>query len=184
MITIIIPLIKEYNLKFLTKQRILQFNLLNHILDKNIVHWEDVKCFAWNNQNVEKNFTCYSVQEIRNLSFFNHWLIGFTIAEGSFFFKNDRSAFFQIKQKGLENYNIIKAIALFLANKEINVKPDSANCYQLSLSSKLDIQKVINFFSSDETKLYGYKLIQYNNWLLNLKNLNRYKEILIPNNQN
>ena len=34
----IIPLMKEYRLHFLTKNRINQFALLNHILDNNIVH--------------------------------------------------------------------------------------------------------------------------------------------------
>lgn len=41
--TIIIPLIKLYNLHFLTFNRIKQYALLSYILDNNIIHWEDVK---------------------------------------------------------------------------------------------------------------------------------------------
>ena len=38
LITTILPLIKEYNLKFLTSHRVNQFALLNHILENSIVH--------------------------------------------------------------------------------------------------------------------------------------------------
>ena len=52
------------------------------------------------------------------------------------FAKNDGSAFYQIKQKGLENYSLIKAISILIANREPNIKADITNSYQLSLSSK------------------------------------------------
>jgi hypothetical protein len=38
LINVIIPLMKEYNLRFLTYQRQSQFYLLNHILDNNITY--------------------------------------------------------------------------------------------------------------------------------------------------
>ena len=98
--------------------------------------------------------------DIINLDYFNNWLIGFTMAEGSSGIKTNGSAFFQIKQKGEENYEIIKAICLTIAKREAKpIKADSANCYQLTLSSKADIQKVIEFFSfSYNHSLFGYKL--------------------------
>lgn len=170
--TVIIPLIKEYNLQFLTINRYKQFALLNYIIDNNIVHWENV------------NFTPeefdYSVQDLLNLSFFAHWVVGFTVAEGSFGVKSKGGAFFQIKQKGIENYNLIKAISVLITDKEPNIKADYTNSYQLTLSSKADVQKVVNFFSGPDTNLYGYKLIQYNEWLVSLKASNRYKDTIIP----
>ena len=43
------------------------------------------------------------------------------------------------------------------------MKADSVDSYQLSLSSKLDVQKVVDFFSSPANyPLFGYKLEQYN----------------------
>ena len=39
---VILPLIKEYNLQFLTSQRVKQFNLVSYILENGIIHWEDV----------------------------------------------------------------------------------------------------------------------------------------------
>jgi len=52
------------------------------------------------------------------------------MAEGSFGIKTNGSAFFQIKQKGKENYEIIKAICLTIAKREAKlIKADTANCY-------------------------------------------------------
>lgn len=88
--------------------------------------------------------------------------MGFTIAEGSFGMKSNGSAFYNIKQKGIYNYNIIKAICLLIIGSEGKpIKGDAADCYQLTLSSKLDVEKVINFFSSPDNTLYGYKFLQY-----------------------
>lgn len=50
------------------------------------------------------------------------------------------------------------------------IKPDVADCYQLTLSSKLDVQKVVDFFSSGVNyPLSGYKLKQYNVWIRGLR---------------
>ena len=76
---------------------------------------------------------------------------------------------------------MIKAICLSIAGREAKaIKADSADCYQLTLSSKIDVQKVVceAFFSSpDNHPLYGYKLEQYNIWLVALKSSSRYKNI-------
>jgi len=62
--------------------------------------------------------------------------------EGSFGFKSTGLAFYQIKQKGIENYNIIKAICSVITGREAKpIKADSADCYQLSLASKTDVKK-------------------------------------------
>lgn len=172
LITVILPLIKEYNLQFLTSQRFKQFALLNYILSNNIKYWEDVK--------YEHSILEWSVPYLLNLDNFPNWVVGFTVAEGSFGFKNDGSAFYQIKQKGIENYSIIKAISILIAGKDLNVKPEYPDHYQLSLTSKSDVQKVVNFFSSPRTSLYGYKLIQYKRWEEALLLCKRYKGIRIP----
>jgi hypothetical protein len=104
----------------------------------------------------------YSVEDILNLDFFANWVVGFIMAEGSFGIKSNKSAFFNIKQKGLDNYNIIKAICLLITKREAKpIKADAANCYQLTLSSKLDVAKVVSFFSYQDHRLYGYKLLQF-----------------------
>jgi len=44
----------------------------------------------------------------------------------------------------------MNAIQFSLLVNKILLKPDSSNSYQLSISSKDDIQQVINFFSFSE----------------------------------
>lgn len=202
---VIIPLMKEYGLKFLTGNRAKQYALLTHILENNLVHWDDdFKKFYrdfeidWkakkggSEENINLLALNLSISEL-----FPEWVVGFTVAEGSFFFKADGGAFYQIKQKGIENYHLIKAISYLIVEKNKIIKPDSANCYQLSLSSIQDIQKVVNFFSGglaweryvsqskiegvkkNKIGLCGYKLIQYNEWLRKLKLSERYKNIKI-----
>ena len=64
-----------------------------------------------------------------------------------------------------------------------NRKIDATNNYsQFSVSSKSDIQKVINFFSfSGLHPLVGLKYIQYAKWLINLSESLRYKNLSYPN---
>nr|QID02854.1 hypothetical protein [Orbilia oligospora] len=175
LISIIIPLIKEYNLEFLTNNRRNQYALLTYIIENNVVHWDDVQFKA-------SSLSVHTCDYYINLKFFANWLVGFTMAEGSFGIKANGSAFYQIKQKGLENYNILKAICLVVADKQINdTKPDDNDNYQISLTSKMDIQKTVNFFSSDNNHpLIGYKLKQYELWLVALKASSRYSQIIYP----
>jgi len=53
---------------------------------------------------------------------------------------------------------------LTIAGREAKpIKADVTDSYQLTLSSKLDVQKVVDFFSSPANyPLSGYKLEQYN----------------------
>lgn len=50
------------------------------------------------------------------------------------------------------------------------------------VSSKKDIQKVVNFFSfSNLHPLMEHKLVQYNNWISGLKQSSRYNNLNLPN---
>lgn len=178
LVKIILPLIYKYNLEFLTKERKFQYKLLKYILDNNIIHWENI--------DLNKVFTNLKINDFNyyvNLDFIHDWIVGFTIAEGSFIIKSNNSASFQIRQTGIEAYEIIKTISIIIAKKEVNIiKPDSSNSYLLTLTSRKDIQNVINFFSPPlKNELKGYKLIQYKDWLEKLRKLKRYQGLNIPN---
>jgi Cytochrome b/b6/petB/LAGLIDADG endonuclease len=176
LVNVIIPLMIKYNLSFLTNQRIKQYRKVNYILNNSIVRWKDLVYSS------EMEYNNKSVTDLINLDYFSSWLVGFTIAEGSFGFKREGSAFYNLKQKGEENLNLLKAACFVITGKnDFSFNPDSSNSYQLALRSKFDIQKVVNFFSISNPFLLGYKLKQYQIWLLNLKNSKRYKETIIPN---
>jgi hypothetical protein len=109
-----------------------------------------------------------------DLIFFTNWIVGFTIAEGSFHIKNNKDICFSLKQRAHEL--LFETFKIILnTNRKIN---NHKNYSKFAVSSIKDIQKVINFFSfSNLHPLVGYKLTQYNNWLEEIKKSQRYKNI-------
>ena len=81
------------------------------------------------------------------------------MSEGSFFMKTNKDGCFQLKQR--LHKNLFEAFKLlFETNRKINTEK-GLYC-QFGVSSKQDIQKVINFFSfSGLHPLLGLKNIQY-----------------------
>jgi len=101
---ILIPLILYHNLFFLTKTRSTQFNKKMFILEnanhiKKKFHIEK----AEKNKkippfiNLPTNLENYKLKVTSE--FLKNWLIGFTIAEGSFYIKNNGDAKFSLKQR-------------------------------------------------------------------------------------
>jgi hypothetical protein len=112
------------------------------------------------------------------LSFFKDWLVGFVAAEGSFFVKSNNDGCFQIRQRlHMALFEAFKLV--FNTTRKISV--DNSLYVQFSVSSKSDIQNVINFFSfSGHHPLIGLKGIQYSAWLEKLRNSERYGELNFP----
>lgn len=81
------------------------------------------------------------------------------MAEGSFFVKKNNDGCFQLKQK--VHIMLFEAFKLvFDTNRKIETENGLYN--QFAVSSKADVQKVINFFSfSGYHPLIGLKSIQY-----------------------
>lgn len=81
------------------------------------------------------------------------------MSEGSFFVKSNNDGCFQLKQR--IHSNLFEALKLiFDTNRKIETEKGLYN--QFSVSSKSDIQKVINFFSFlGLHPLVGSKGIQY-----------------------
>jgi hypothetical protein len=100
------------------------------------------------------------------------------MSEGSFFVKKNNEGCFQLKQR--VHINLFEAFKLvFNTNRRIEIEKGLYN--QFSVSSKSDIQKVINFFSfSGLHPLVGLKSIQYIKWLNLLRASKRYNSINFP----
>jgi hypothetical protein len=81
------------------------------------------------------------------------------MAEGSFFIKSNLDGCFQLKQR--IHVNLFESFKLiFNTTRKIDVEDNMYN--QFSVSSKTDIQSVINFFSfSGLHALVGLKGISY-----------------------
>jgi hypothetical protein len=81
-----------------------------------------------------------------------------------------------------ENLPIVEAIKFVIKEeKGTSINVDSNNSYQVTFSSRLDIQKTINIFSfSGLHPLIGYKLEQYNLWIENIRKSSRYSDLKLP----
>ena len=171
---VLFPLLIHNNIFFLTETRINQFNLAMFILKNDIKMFDDLP----SKDNIENVF---KLPEDANgytlLHFFKNWIVGFTCSEGSFFIKSNNDGCFQLKQR--IHTNLFEAFKLvFNTNRKI----DTTNGFnQFGVSSKTDIQTVINFFSFEGLHpLIGLKYIQYIKWLNNIQNTTRYSKLHYP----
>lgn len=100
------------------------------------------------------------------------------MSEGSFFVKKKNDGCFQLKQR--IHVNLFEAVKLvFETNRKIETEKELYN--QFSVSSRSDIQKVINFLSfSGLHPLVGLKGIQYIKWLHSLHESKRYNSLNFP----
>lgn len=100
------------------------------------------------------------------------------MSEGSFFIKNNNDACFQLKQR--VHVMLFEAFKLvFNTSRKIGTEKGMYN--QFSVSSKADVQTVINYFSfSGLHPIIGLKSIQYFKWLINLRNSSRYSNLNYP----
>jgi hypothetical protein len=117
--------------------------------------------------------------------YFDNWLVGFTEAEGSFYFiKNPKDngnlrAEFRISQNN--NQLLLTKIKDRLnLTREVALTTNSKNHYYILAGSIKTIQEVINFFKNPFlVKLKGKKYLNYILWLKGIKSITRYKNIKV-----
>ena len=116
--------------------------------------------------------------------YFDNWIVGFTEAEGSFYFIKDPNnsqsnlrAEFRISQN--DNWLLLNQIRNRLnLKREVALITNSKNHYYIIATSIETIKNVIIFFSNPSlVKLKGKKALNFKLWLKGIKNINRYKNI-------
>jgi hypothetical protein len=116
--------------------------------------------------------------------YFDNWIVGFTEAEGSFYFIKDPNnsisnlrAEFSISQN--DNRLLLNHIRNRLnLKREVALTTNSKNHYYIIATSIETIKNVIIFFSNPSlVKLKGKKALNFKLWLKGIKNINRYKNI-------
>ena len=169
------PLLLHHGIFFLTETRRAQFDLAMFILknDQKVYHEIPVTGEIPTLFELPKTACDYA-----NLALFKNWTVGFVMAEGSFLVKKNNDGCFQLKQR--LHAMLFEAFKLvFETNRKIDIQNGMYN--QFSVSSKADIQRVINFFSfSGAHPLIGLKGIQYLKWLEILRNSYRYANLNFP----
>lgn len=153
---VLFPLIVYYKLFFLTETRRQQFNLCMYLLENNITKFSSIATIT----TIKDLFSLpqSSIQYLQ-LPFFSNWIVGFTIAEGSFYIKGSGEHFFSLRQ--WSNCTLFEAFKLvFKTNRKIE---NDGKHMKFSVSSTKDLITVVNFFSNSGLyNLLGLKADQYN----------------------
>jgi hypothetical protein len=181
---VLFPLFLHHGIFFLTEVRRAQFNLAMFILEEELKIYDQIPAFpgfsvAGKNKEIPVYFELpKTALDYLNLHFFKNWIVGFTQAEGSFCVKANNDGCFQLKQR--IHVLLFEAFKLiFQTSRKIGTEKCRYN--QFSVSSKTDIQAVINFFSfSGYHPLIGLKCTQYLKWLTTLRNSSRYSNLNFP----
>ena len=119
----------------------------------------------------------------RYVDYFDNWIVGFTEAEGSFYFVKDPIAHsnlraeFRLSQN--DNYILLDLIRNRLKLKrEVCLTSNSKHHYYIIATSIDTIQNVIQFFNNPKlVKLKGLKYLKYKLWLKGIKSMIRYKNL-------
>ena len=107
-----------------------------------------------------------------NLPFFTNWIVGFTIAEGSFMVKGTGEFFFTLTQR--THHTLFEAFKLVF-NTTTVIGGKGTPYMKFAVSSVRDLEKVVNFFSySNLHPLVGYKGLQYNKWIDAMRTISRF----------
>nr|YP_010218657.1 LAGLIDADG endonuclease [Morchella brunnea]UBU98520.1 LAGLIDADG endonuclease [Morchella brunnea] len=188
---VLFPLLLHHGIFFLTDTRRAQFDLAMFILKDDKKVYDQIPASLSLRERDASPLRGDAMKEIptlfelpktasdyANLAFFKNWIVGFTISEGSFYVKKNNDGCFQLKQR--VHVMLFEAFKLvFETNRKIDTEKGLYN--QFAVSSKADIQTVINFFSfSGFHPLIGLKNIQYLKWLTVLRNSSRYGNLNFP----
>ena len=184
---VIFPLFLHHGIYFLTETRRTQFDLCMFIFNNEIKNYDKITLFKGSlvcrkaEREIPSTFELpQTAEDYLNLAFFNNWIVGFTMSEGSFCVKNNNDGCFQLKQRG--QVLLFEALKLvFETSRKIETEKGLYSQFSVNVSSKADIQRVINFFSfSGYHPLIGLKGIQYLKWLTVLRNTKRYANLNFP----
>lgn len=168
---LLFPLFIHHGIFFLTDTRRAQFDLAMFVIANQITQFDMIPSFIPSSP-LQPSLPTTPAGYL-DLPFFFHWIVGFTNAEGSFLFKVNGDACFQLSQRlHLTLFEAIKLV--FKTHRRIGT--ELGKYHRLSMSSKADIQSVIDFFTQHDT-LMGHKLSQYNTWIMGLRQHPRYHKL-------
>jgi len=169
---ILFPLLIHHGLFFLTNARRLQFERAMYVLNTGITLYSDIPADVRT-----MNPVPLTAVEYLGLPFFANWVVGFTIAEGSFHIKANGDFCFSLKQR--PHLVLFEALQLLFKTR---VKIHTSDGYNtLVMTSVKDLTTVVSFFSfSGLHPLTGLKLNSYMRWIEQMKLVRRFKDLQLP----
>lgn len=113
--------------------------------------------------------------------YFDNWIVGFTEAEGSFYFVNLKNGGlrpeFRLSQN--DNQTLLRRVRETIKlNRQVSLQTNSKNHYYIVAASKDSIKRTIEFYTNPSlTKFKGIKLLSFQLWLKGIKKINKYTNI-------
>jgi hypothetical protein len=181
----IIPIFDKYPL-LTDKKRLIYLNFRNSLLYKALISKinitsKDIVFIKELLDNVPDNFYKVSIEDLfKNIdnNFFDNWLVGFTEAEGSFYFvKKNISELDNLPQSHMlmraefrlgqnDNLFLLKKIKEKLKiTRKVGLHSNNSNHYYIVAASSLSLQNVINFYTNPNlVKLKGIKYLEFVVW--------------------
>jgi hypothetical protein len=159
----------------LTNNQLARYNLLRHGLINEIKKFNTLKEY----DDYKANYLSSNIIQSNLIELYksgklkiDNWIVGFINGEGSFYINKDKNKFsFYLEYTDKQALDLIKYRFNFNPNVlERSIRYRDFNkirkiCYQLSISSKKDIYKLIDFLDDKNNfSLQGYKFEQYNKW--------------------
>ena len=197
----IIPIFDKYPL-LIDKKRLIYLNFRNSLLHKALnskrnIRSKDITFIKQLMDNVPNNLYNITIEDLfKNIdnNFFENWLVGFTEAEGSFYFlKNNISNIDNVSQLITSlraEFRLAQNNNFFLLNKikeklkisrKVSLQGKSSNHFYIVAASTLSLQNVINFYTNPNiVKFKGEKFLQFILWLKGIKNIVRHNKVKIP----
>lgn len=173
----IFPLLELFPL--ITTHQLSRYLILNEFLTNDIKEFKTLEEYTKTKDEISlkilENLNKVTLDSILSRENIDNWIVGFVNGEGCFYLKKDKLNFC-LEHTDKFALDLIKQRFSFGPNvlerspraRDKN-KPEIKKTYLLHISSKKDINNLIEFFDSDNTiKLQGNKLIQYNDWKKNL----------------
>jgi hypothetical protein len=199
LIYFIIPIFDKYPL-LTENKRLIYLNFRNTLLTKVLkskrnITSNDIIFIKNLINNKPDNIYNISIENLfKNIdyNFFDNWLVGFTEAEGSFYFVkiNSNNNIFQIPLRAefrlSQNNNfflLTKIKEKLKLKRKVSLQTNSSNHYYILAASIITVQNVIEFYTNPNiVKFKGIKYLKFILWLKGIKNIIRYKNIKIPKN--
>ncbi len=170
---VLIPLLVHHQLFFLTDTRRAQYEQAFYVLSNNITKFELIPSLV-----PTLNPLPSTAQGYCSLPFFTNWIVGFTIAEGSFHVKQTGEFYFTLTQR----IHVVLFDAFKLVFNTTRAIQGLDGLYlRFSVSSVKDLEQVINFFSfSNLHPIVGHKRIQYDVWINAMRDVSRFASLKLP----
>lgn len=117
-------------------------------------------------------------------NYFDNWIVGFTEAEGSFYFIKDpvyKENYLRAEFRLSQNNNVLLLYYIktrLKLTRNVELQTNSNNHYYIIATSVTTIQNIIRFFNNPLiSRLKGNKNLKFNLWLKGIKNMPRYSNI-------